>query len=81
MLFMKANPFGGRSPKEMELVSPLNVLSEELHILSDELRGGTALQSTPRRKPSRRSFVTESVHGKIIDAESSRVQLFAEVVW
>jgi hypothetical protein len=57
----------------MELVSPLNVLF-------DELRGWTALQSTPCRTPSRRSFVAESVHGKIIDAESSRIQLFAEVI-
>jgi hypothetical protein len=69
MLFMKANP-----PRplalEMEPVSPLNVLS-------DELRGPNCTSIHVR---AAELCSKESIHGKIVDAESSRVQLLAEVI-
>jgi hypothetical protein len=43
MLFMKANPSPKAAGLKMELVSPLNVLF-------DELRSGTGLQSIPAER-------------------------------
>jgi hypothetical protein len=57
----------------MELVSPLNVLF-------DELRRGPRFNSHPAERKPAELCSKKSVHGKIVDAESSRVQLFAEVI-
>jgi hypothetical protein len=57
----------------MELVSPLNVLF-------DELRSGLRFNPHPAERKPPELCSRGSVHGKIVDAESSRVQLFAEVI-
>jgi hypothetical protein len=57
----------------MELVSPLNVLSESF---AAGLRSNPYLQNA---KPAEHCL-KESAHGKIVDAESSRVQLLAKVI-
>jgi hypothetical protein len=57
----------------MELVSPLNVLF-------DELRSGLHFNPHPAERQASGALSRGSIHGKIVDAESSRVQLFAEVI-